>query len=178
MSLMRDILLACATVAMFAFVYCIMRQVDRLVAQNRQALAENCMEASSLVRIAAETPALLHTAALAMDFCSSVHPYILFSLSSGKVTTLLRRLQEGSVDLVLLREETAQSLHTGFPSLELDCGESLSTEEAGLPVEELDCPSAVCLLWNPDIPSAVRDRVIFVLRSGPNTFGRSQTGSA
>ena len=83
-----------------------------------------------------------------------------------------------SLNKLLLREETARSLHTGFSSLELDCGESLSTEEAGLPVEELDCPSAVCLLWNPDIPSAVRDRVIFVLRSGPHTFGRSQTGSA
>ena len=178
MSEMRDIFLACATLAMFAFAYCIMRQVDRLIARNQQALAEDRLESSSLVRVAAETPALLHTAAPAMDSCSSVHPYILFSLSSGRVTTLLRRLQEGSVDLVLLREETAQSLHTGFSSLELDCGESLSTEEAGLPVEELDCPSAVCLLWNPDIPSAVRDRVIFVLRSGPHTFGRSQTGSA
>lgn len=176
---MRDILLACATLAMFAFVYCIMRQVDRLVAQNRQALAENRMEASSLVRIAAETPALLHTAAPAMDSCSSVHPYILFSLSSGRVTTLLRRLQEGSVDLVLLREETARSLHTGFSSLELDCGsEPLTAEEAGLPVEELDSPASVCLLWNPDVPSAVRDRVIFVLRNEPCAFGRSRTGSA
>ena len=178
MSEMRDILLACATLAMFAFAYCIMRQVDRLIARNQQALAEDRLESSSLVRVAAETPALLHTAAPAMDSCSSVHPYILFSLSSGRVTTLLRRLQEGSVDLVLLREDTAQSLHTGFSSLELDCGESLSTVEAGLPVEELDSPSAVCLLWNPDVPSAVRDRVIFVLRSGPRACGRSQTGSA
>lgn len=165
---MRDILLACATIVMFVFGYFLMRQVDRFTAENQRAIAEENRDSVCRIRIAAESPALIHAAEPAMQYCTGVHPYIDFSLSSGRAETLLQRLEDGAVDFVLLCEDTEARLHPGFSLLRLPCRSGrLTIGETGLSVEDPAEEAEVCILWNRAVPSATRDRVIFVLRNEP-----------
>lgn len=173
---MKDILLACATILMFVFGYFLMRQVDRFAAENQRAIAEENRDSACRIRIAAESPALIHAAEPAMQYCAGVHPYIDFSLSSGRAETLLQRLENGTVDLVLLCEDTEARLHPGFSLLRLPCrAGSLTTGETGLPMEDPEEEAEVCILWNRAVSSATRDRVIFVLRNEPCGAGCSHS---
>ena len=79
---------------------------------------------------------------------------------------MLSRLQEGTVDLLLLSEDTADALHPQFPCVRIPCHiQPRTARESGLPIENLEECTAIVVLWNQAISSSVRDRVVFTLNN-------------
>ena len=77
---------------------------------------------------------------------------------------MLHRLQEGTVDLLLLDEDTAEELHPPFSCVTIPCHMGQMTAGGSvLPVDAIEAYSAIVVLWNQAIPSPARDRVVFAL---------------
>lgn len=158
---MKHMILICATLAFFVFGYCIMKKVDAFMAENQRAIEEENRRSRCLIRIAAETPMLVASVAPAMEYCSWVHPYIGFCVSGGRVKRMLQRLQDGTIDILLLTEASANDLHTEFASVKIPYRSGqVMCDETGLNTEG---EPSLCVLWNQTITSPNRDRVVFVL---------------
>lgn len=163
---MQNAIMICTTAAVFLFGFFIMKRVDACIAENQQAIEAENQKNRSLIRIAAETPMLVDSIAPAMESCSWSNPYLTFSVSSGRTKHMLQRLREGTVDLLLLTEVTAEELHTEFSSVKIPCHRGrICAGESGLPIEDIEEQTAVLVLWNQAIPSPARDRVVFVLNN-------------
>lgn len=161
---MQDVIILCTTAAVFLFGFFIVKKFDADMAENQRAIEEENRKNQSLIRIAAETPMLVDSIAPAMESCSWSNPYVTFSVSVGKTKRMLHRLQEGTVDLLLLAEDTAEELHPGFPCVRIPCHMGQMTGGAsGLPIESMEPLTTIVVLWNQAIPSPARDRVIFTL---------------
>ncbi|MGN1002160.1 MAG: hypothetical protein ACI4PC_05265 [Oscillospiraceae bacterium] len=136
------------------------------MAENQRAIEEENRKNKSLIRIAAESPMLVDSIAPAMESCSWSNPYVTFSVSVGRANHMLHRLREGTVDLLLLAEDTAGELPPEFPSVRIPCHVGQMTAgESGLPIEYMETHTAIVVLWNQAIPSPVRDRVVFTLNN-------------
>lgn len=161
---MQDVILICTTAAVFLFGFFMIKRFDAFMAENQRAIEEENRKNKSLIRIAAENPMLVDSMAPAMESCSWSNPYVTFSVSVGRTKHMLRRLQEGTVDLLLLDEDTATALHPEFPSVRIPCHMwQMTAGESGLPIEDMDAHTAIVVLWNQAIPSPARDRVVFAL---------------
>lgn len=168
---MKDMILICSMAAIFVFGYFIMKKIDAFVEENQRAIQEENKKNRCLIRIAAETPLLIPSISHAMEDCSWINPCIEFSVSSGRAEPMLRKLQDGNIDILLLDEETADYFHTEFQSVKIPYRSgSIMDMENGFPIENADEIRSVCVLWNQRITSVNRDRVVFVLC---NDFGIS-----
>lgn len=163
---MKDLMLIFVTLAAFVFGFYIMKKVDDFIAENqRQITAEN-RNSRSLIRIAAETPMLLDSAASALESCSTAYPYMEFLLSSGKASRLLHKLSEGTVDIVLLSEEKTENLSSEYVSIQIPYQMKQNMVTAlGLNVENMDDDCWIYVVWNKAIQSLNRDRVLFALEN-------------
>lgn len=163
---MQDVILICTTAAVFLFGFFVMKRVDDCIAENQRAIEEENRKNKTLIRIATENPMLVDSIAPAMESCSWSNPYVTFSVSTGRINHMLQRLREGTVDLLLLAEDTAEELHPEFPSLKIPCHVyQITAGESGLPIEDMEDQSAIVVLWNQAISSSARDRVVFALNN-------------
>ncbi|MGN0978244.1 MAG: hypothetical protein ACI4PH_09340 [Faecousia sp.] len=163
---MQDIILLCTTAAVFLFGFFVVKRFDACMAENQRAIEEENRKNKSLIRIAAESPILVDSIAPAMESCSWSNPYVTFSVSVGRTNHMLNRLQEGTVDLLLLAEDTAEELHPPFPYVKIPChAEQMTAGESGLPIANMEKLTAIVVLWNQAIPSPARDRVVFTLNN-------------
>lgn len=161
---MKDLLLIPVMLAIFAFGYYTMAKVDRFIDENQRMIAAENRSGQSKVRIAAESPTLLHSVASALERCSNADPHIAFFLSSGAAGRILEKLTEERVDIVLLSDESAKQLDGQYASL-LIPGEAAREPVSilGLPVENLDETARIHVVWNKALKSRDRDRVLFAL---------------
>lgn len=163
---MKDLFLIPLLLAVFAFGYYIMRRVDRFVAENRRLIAEENRSGASRLRIAAENPALLDAVSDTLESCSAVGGRSAFFLSTGKKQRLLEKLLEEQVDLVLLndgedRPEDAQLVVLPVPCREDDAAGGDRAEQ-----------TVIRVVWNKEVRSKGRDRVIFALENGHYSLKR------
>ncbi|MGM9627032.1 MAG: hypothetical protein ACI3V4_02940 [Faecousia sp.] len=161
---MQDMIIISTTAAVFLFGFFMIKRFDAFMAENQRAIEEENRKNKSLIRIAAENPMLVDSMAPAMESCSWNNPYVTFSVSVGRTKHMLHRLQEGTVDLLLLDENTAEALHSPFSCVKIPCHMGhMTAGESGLTVEAIEAYSAIVVLWNQAIPSPARDRVVFAL---------------
>lgn len=171
---MKDLILIPILLAAFAFGYYIMTRVDRYVEKNQSLIAAVNRSGQSPVRIAAESPVLLSAISSALVSCSHADPHIAFFLSSGNAERILEKLAEEQVDLVLLEQEAAEGLDREYGTVQLPCKPADEPIEIlGLPVEQQEMTSGVCVVWKKDRKSKDLARVIFVLE---NEYCRLQSG--
>lgn len=163
---MKDIILLIVTLAAFAFGYFVVKKVDDFIAENRRLIASCNRLNSCTIRIAADTPMHLDSAASALEYCSTINPFMEFSFSSGNVNRLLQRLSNGTIDIAILSEDNANNLgkefvYTRIPHL----AEQKIVTMLGLPVKSISEEQCVYLVWNKTISSRNRDRVLFYLEN-------------
>lgn len=159
---MRDAVLVFVTLAVFFLGFFIMKRIDAFFENNQRAIDEQARKSKSVLRIAAESPSLVDSIVPAMECCCWKNPCLDFSVSSGKPAQMLQRLQDGTVDLLLLGEETAQALHPSFSSI-LVPYHSCRIMAGSIPVEDEMGEKSICVLWNQAISSPDRDRMVFAL---------------
>lgn len=156
---MKDILLLCATLAMFGFGYLLMKRLDRYLDRQHTLAPE---ETGCRLQVAVESPLLVNSLSQVMD----AYPWISFCVRNGSVSTMLQRLREGSVDLLLLADVQAQIPDGEFSSVRIPYfAGSVTDDETGLCVSGFDETETVCVLWNRAIASPGRDRVVCALQN-------------
>lgn len=150
---MEDWFLIPTMAAMFAFGFFLVRRLDAFIAENRQRIAEEEHRNSRCIRICAESSGLLEDISAALEDCSHGIPYMEFFLSSGPRGPLLGRLLNGSLDIALLWDA---------------CPESLPPECRWVRIPHSSCPEeaeSILLVWNRELPSKDRDRVVYMIEN-------------
>ena len=112
-------------------------------------------ECGSVIAIGAEIPDLISCAVPALEYCCSFHPGIQYLLGCGSTVQLLQKLEEGTLDLVLLTGEQAVPEREDFASAKLPC-----TGEKHIP----DRTVRACFLWNKAVLFEERDWLITALQ--------------
>ena len=162
---MRDILLICTTFAMFVFGFYIAKRIDIFVEENQQMLEKEEIRHKYLIQIAAENPVFFSSVSSVMEYCSGSDSRIEFAICSGKPGSLMERLEEGTVDMVLLSEESASKQHTCLDHMKIPFSHGgFSAEAIGLPIQNPDEDTMVYVFWNPSISSPQRDWALLALR--------------
>lgn len=163
---MKDVMLIIVTLAVFAFGYYIMKKVDEFIYENQRKIALESRNNRSQIQIAAEMPGFLDSISTALESCSAANPYMDFFLSSGKVKRLLQKLLDGTLDIVLLSEETAENLSEEYSSIRIPHQTAHSVVTMlGLVVENIDEERWIYVVWNKNRKSRDRDRAIFALEN-------------
>ena len=161
---MRDAVLILVTFSVFFLGFFIMKRIDAFMENNQRANDEQLRKSKSILRIAVESPSLVDSIAPAMECCCWGNPCLGFSVSSGKPTLMLQRLENGTVDLLLLGEETAEALDPPLSSIRIQ-GHSCRIMANSIPVEDETGESCICVLWNQSVSSPDRDRMVFALNN-------------
>lgn len=154
---MSDLILAFAVLIMFAAVYVMIGGLYIRRAQNRTIAADR---ESRCVRISAEQPQLAEAVAGTIEYCSALYPYPAFRVDSGRSGKLLRRLQDGSTDVLILNPGNIYRLgetekYFVIPAKFTDTVR-FSTERKG----KLKNLSSVCLVWDSRRSLPDRDRFL------------------
>lgn len=162
---MRDLILLAATAAMFVLGGFVMKQVDAFFAEQDLTGREK-QNGGCRVRIAAETPLLLEAASPALAACSDANPYLEFCLSSGSEGCLLRELSQQSIDIALLEWAQIPQADERYGFVRVPCvGNPTGLTVCGLPVKPLERPESFYVVWNRNVRSKNRDRVLFALEN-------------
>ena len=163
---MKDLILMLSTFAVFVFGFFIIKNVDAFIEENQRLIALESRNNSCHIQISAETPMMINSIASVLESCSAMNPYIEFCLSSGNANLLLKKLIEGSTDIVLLSEGGADDVNEQFKCVKIPYREvQLIDQRLGLSVENLDTNDWIYIVWNKTIISKNRDRVIFALEN-------------
>ena len=164
--MMKDWFMIPLVLAVFAFGYYVMKKVDLFIEENQRLIAAENLNSSCGVHIAAENPMLFNSIASALEHCSEADPYIEFFLSSGRSHRLLEKLAEEQIDILLLNEEHAKQIEPQFASILIPYVKAKTFGSTfGLPIENLDEESGICVVWKRNKQSKNRDRVIFALEN-------------
>lgn len=167
---MKGLILVITILAMFVFGYFVMKKVDELIEENQRLIVLESRDNNCQIRIAAETPMLLDSAATALEVCSDANPYIEFFFSSGKVNRLLQKLLDETVDLALLTEDHVKDLCDDLAFVKILCESGQATETAfGFSIKNPDKENWFYVVWNKNVKSKNRDRVIFALENERNS---------
>lgn len=163
---MKDLLLIFIMLAVFAFGYFVMVKVDSFIEENCSLIHAESRENRTHIRIAAESPMLLDSIAAHLEEYSNANPFVETFLSAGKAERILQRLIDGTVDIAILTEENTLSLDPSCTMIRIPyrTGEIVSTA-FGLPVENIDEEKWVFVVWNKQIQSKARDRVLFAIEA-------------
>lgn len=163
---MKDLVLILSMLAIFVFGYFLMKKVDEFITENQRRIATESRAEHCKVRIAAENAMLLNCVTAALEVCSEANPCMEFFFSSGKPDRLLQKLSDETMDLVLLSENSVESLQDNCAFVKIPCEGLHVTESAlGLPIENLDEENYLYVVWNKQVKSKNRDRVIFTLEN-------------
>lgn len=163
---MKDIILLIVTLAAFAFGYFVVKKIDDFIAENRRLIASCNRIDSCTIRIATDNPMHLDSAVSALEYCSTVNPFMDFSFSRGNASRLLQRLSNGTIDIAILSEDNANNLGKEFVCTRIPYfAEQKSITVLGLPVKSISEEQYVYLVWNKTISSRNRDRVLFYLEN-------------
>lgn len=161
---MRDVILIVTILAMFVLGYYIAKRIDLFIDENQKMLKKEEIRQKQLIQIATENPILLGAVSKSMDYCSNHDSCIEFAICSGRTGRLLKHLEEGTVDLVLLSHDSVSGISTGFEHMELSYYQDSDTQSMGLPVQNLDEDTRVHVFWNKSVSSPLRDWVLLSLR--------------
>lgn len=162
---MEDWFLIPTMAAVFAFGYFVVRRLDAYILENQQRITEGVHQNRRCIRIAAETSCLLDDISEALEDCSGAIPYMEFFLSSGSRSRLLGRLSDGTLDIALLRETDPRELPPECRFARIPHRSARSVSSFGLSLKEEDQGSCTLLVWNREIPSRDRDRVIYMIEN-------------
>lgn len=171
---MREVLLVMVLLAVFVLGFFAVKKVNNLITQNQYYALEQNGGGRSQIRIAAEKTYLLESIEPAWESCSAANPYLELSLQRGKSRRLLRKLQDGSVDIALLSEKSSENLSPEYTAVQIpDQAAYAEAATAKLSVAERNEGRHVYAVWNKKIKSKERDRVIFALE---NEYCREKHG--
>lgn len=163
---MKDLLLILVTLATFAFGYFVVVKTGAFFDENQRLTERETRHNRPHIRIAAESPALLNAITPQLEACSSANPCLEFFLSTGKAERILQKLNEGSLDIALLSDETAARIGKSYGSVRILCqAEPVYLQSLNLPVEAMEGESWIHVVWNREIFSKERDRVVFALEA-------------
>lgn len=162
---MKDLFLIGIMLAIFAFGYYIVTRVDRFIEDSRHLITAENRKGQSRVRIAAEDPRLLDAVAPALAQCSEAEPHIGFFLSSGRAERLLEKLSEEQVDIVLLRGRKKLPAGEKYASLSVPADGAARGKVMESGADNTDGSEQLCVVWNGNVGSRDRDRVIFALEN-------------
>lgn len=153
----RDIILLIVVLATALYGYYVTRKLDNGMADNRRRRAAEKGISGGTVRIAAEDHHVLAAVTPALEYCSELHPDIRISIRRNGTRRLLRRLSDGDIDIALLSEETVKGLGRGFAYIPIPAEEETDARAEAAP--------PVYAAYRKNIPSPLRDRVIFYLET-------------
>jgi len=154
---MRNIALLIAVAAAFVYGYYVMKRLDDMVLEYCRLRAKGNSAANGTIRIAAESRQMLHSVKPALDHCSNIHPDIQLSVRRNSTKRLLRKLSGRGIDIALMSGETAKRLGRKFACIPIPTEKQMDAcTEAAVPVYAV---------YRKDIPSRLRDRVIFYLET-------------
>lgn len=163
---MKDLIMIALMLAIFIFGYYIMKRLDDFFDESQRKILDEQIGNKHLIQIAAETPMLLDSVSDALKSSSYSDPDIEFAVSSGSVRLILQKLNEGAVDLVLLRENTTSDQHTDFGHIAIPyCTGSVISGTIGLPVSDLDTHTNVYVLWNRRRSCRARDCLLSAMQN-------------
>lgn len=163
---MKVVVLIIVTLAAFGFGYFVMKKVDDFIIENRRLVTAGNRINCCAIRIAAESPILLDSTALALEHCSNMYPYMEFYLSSCNVKRLMQRLSNGTIDIALLTEENSKELGIAFECVRIPHqAEQRVVTMLGLTVDNMDEEQWIYVVWNKAILSKDRDRVILSIEN-------------
>ena len=118
------------------------------------------------LHIAAEVPAMLDAVSPALSVYSDTDPFVEFFLGQASGQTLLQRLSQGTLDIVLLAENQTSDLPAGCTSVRIPRAlPSGRRTAAGLSVERLEENTPICAVWSREVPNKDRDRVLFLMEN-------------
>lgn len=153
------------TVLVLAFGYYMMRKLDVLIQQNQRIAPKDENRTARRIRIAAEQPDLLDDISAALNCCSETIPYMEFLMSYGTRNRLLHRLSEGSLDIVLLTEKSAEGLPAEYRTLRIRSKKQKDIPSGDPAVTDANDGGGIVVIWNKTISSKDRDRVIFMIEN-------------
>lgn len=158
---MRDIFLLCSTLTIFVLVYII---IDRAGILFNDIFCLNESENENnryLIRIATENPMLIGSISSAMEKCSGMYPHMEFSIVSGRAKRLFRDLENGTIDIVLLSEDSIIQQPIPFGHMMIPYTPGVVTEIGiGLSIENLDTDHSVYVYWNKQNDSDAGKKIV------------------
>lgn len=161
---MKDLFLILILLATFAFGYYVVIRFGDFIEENQRLIAEGNRNNHCKIRIAAETPMLLHSVASALESCSESAPHIEFFLSSGRANCLLDKLINERIDILLLADDNTDSLGQQYASVLIPYKKKkLLVNSLGLSVENHDEEKWIRVVWKKSLKSKNRDRVVAAL---------------
>lgn len=160
---MKDFVLLLSTMGMFVLGFFLVKKMDHFLEENAVHAFDGQPGCGTLIRIAAENPALLDSIAPVMEECSDKKHGMEFGVTSAKADKLLQRLWDGSVDFVLLTSESASKAGEKLESVVLPKSQEHTARVAGLTVHELEKETSVHVFWNPCVSSKYRDYMAALL---------------
>ena len=163
---MKDLFLIPIMLAVFAFGYFVMSKINCFIEEKRRLIRAENRQNRAHIRIAAESPMLLHAIAAQLTTYSRANPFVEFFLSSGKAERILQKLRDGTLDIVILEGDSNLSLNENYSMFRIPChtGEDLSATPDSS-VESIDEEKMAFVVWNKSIRSKARDRVLFAIES-------------
>lgn len=163
---MKDILLMLVTLAMFAFGYFVVVKIDRFIEENSRMFLNENRQNKVHIRIAFESIMLQASIAEQLKAYSRDNVLTEIFLSSGKAERLLQKIKEGTLDIVILKEESAHLLDESYSVIRIPyLKDEIMDETFGLPVENIDEEDWAFVVWNNLIQSKVRDRILFTIET-------------
>lgn len=163
---MKDLFLIPIMLAVFVFGYLVMTKINCFIEENRRLIRAENIQNRAHIRIAAESPMLLHSIAAQLTTYSRANPFVEFFLSSGKPERILQKLMDGRLDIVILEGDSNLSLNENYSMFRIPChtGEALPTTFDSS-IESISEEKWAFVVWNKSIPSKARDRVLFAIEA-------------
>lgn len=164
---MKDIVLLFPLAAIIMIVFFAIKKVYSFLEENQKSIFEKNEEGKgeivNKVRIAAETPVLLHSIATAMESCCK--SYMEFFIRCDRIPYLIHGLQDGSSDIILLEEDTAKEWKDQYSYFRVPFQSGIiMVESIGLTLTDCGHEEWVYVLWNQKFQSSARDQIISALQ--------------
>ena len=161
---MAVLLLIIVTMTAFTALYLAINKLDDYLYYNMTGSRDDRKRQDRTVRISTESPFLAGSVAHALEMYTKSIPDAGFTVKCSSSDRIIKQLERGKCDLVLLGQESCDVADMMFSRYKINyrCGD-VTAEGINISCDSDEC--SVYVLWNEGFASPARDNVLFYIRS-------------